>query len=146
MAYPLGHLLPLFSRKRLEKRVLLPAIFLCLWSDIDLLFGHTVHQGLTHSLIVTGFIGLIVSYFVRVPSGIVWFPCVAMSHPLIDSLFQDTTIPYGIRLFWPISQSRILLGWHFIPDFSWPTEILLEFCLFLSGFLWYNFSQHPSSE
>jgi len=84
--------------------------------DVDLLFGYVVgnpnqyHHLWTHSLAFVLGVGSLfgLGYWVFMRRGglrvgcIV--SCVVLSHIVLDFFTKDTSFPYGIQLFWPMSQ------------------------------------------
>ena len=87
------------------------------------------HHGVTHSLGAAVAMGLIMA-MVGWKSGRAWrwglmgF-AVYFSHVLLDAIGQDTSIPYGVPLWWPLSDKYVMAEWAFFLDIrrtplTWP--------------------------
>jgi len=87
--------------------------------DLDLLIGR--HSGETHSLGAALVVGTLAAWMrwpvarERWRIGLAVFLAWA-SHPLLDAFGQDTSAPYGVMAFWPISREHVAssIGW-FLP-------------------------------
>jgi len=92
---------------------------LAMAADLDLLVG--AHSGPTHSIGAAAIAGLVAALArwpiarTRVMIGVVAFLAWA-THPLMDSLAPDTSLPYGVMAFWPFSTAFVQTGWQvFLP-------------------------------
>jgi membrane-bound metal-dependent hydrolase YbcI (DUF457 family) len=93
-------------------------------ADLDLLFG--AHSGPTHSVGAAAIVGLTAALWrwpiarSRLTIGLVAFLAWA-THPLMDSLAQDTSAPFGVMAFWPFSHQYFLTGLSvFMPIWRYP--------------------------
>jgi membrane-bound metal-dependent hydrolase YbcI (DUF457 family) len=97
---------------------------LAMAADLDLLVG--AHSGPTHSIGAAAIAGLVAALGrwpiarTRVMIGLV--ACLAWAtHPLMDSLAPDTSVPYGVMAFWPVSHQYFLTGLSvFMPIWRYP--------------------------
>jgi inner membrane protein len=127
MATPIGHGLMGYavycaaaSAKRADRR---PLLWLCVGlaiaPDFDFVPGVALgqpalyHQGVSHSLSVAVVASLAVALAYRRSRSTLWadwgrFALAYASHLLIDVLGPDQRPPYGIPLFWPISDTHYL--------------------------------------
>jgi inner membrane protein len=127
MATPLGHSLAGYIISRLPGRTQTPdrvsRLLLCICmanaADVDFLPGILMgspamyHQGITHSLGFMLLVSLGVSAVCRLwgKSFVTIFSLSSMaylSHLAMDFLGTDTRPPYGIPLFWPISDAHFM--------------------------------------
>lgn len=81
--------------------------------DLDLLWGR--HSRETHSVgaaIIVASLAAWQRWPVASTRGRIWFAvCAAwLTHPLLDSLALDTSVPLGIMAFWPFSQEHYQTG------------------------------------
>jgi len=137
--------------------------------DVDLLFGYVVgnpnryHHFWTHSLVFALLVGLLFGFgywgFKRkagIRTGCIVFSIV-LSHVALDFFTKDTSSPYGIQLFWPISReffispislfrdvskastSRAFLGSLFCWHNLWT--VLFELAIFGPVLIWIGFRQ-----
>jgi membrane-bound metal-dependent hydrolase YbcI (DUF457 family) len=95
-------------------------------ADLDLLVG--AHSGPTHSIGAAAIAGLVAALArwpiarSRVMIGVVAFLAWA-THPLMDSLAPDTSLPYGVMAFWPFSHQYFLTGLSvFMPIWRYPVS------------------------
>jgi inner membrane protein len=102
--------------------------------DLDLLFGR--HSAETHSVgaaVIAASVAALARWPIDSRPGVIWLTAflVWASHPLLDSLGQDTRAPIGVMAFWPISSSY----------FSWNVELFMPISrrYWLSGFIARNF-------
>jgi inner membrane protein len=137
MATPLGHSLAGYVTYKLSKvsqndqsiHLLLLSILMANFPDLDFLPGFLAgspalyHQGITHSLGVGLLVSLTAAGVCRLagwPFMPVFLLCFASyaSHLIIDFLGPDGRSPYGVPLFWPItdryfiSPKPLFLGMH----------------------------------
>lgn len=131
MATPIGHALAGYAVYGLrpgirseEHRILLAlCIVLAVCPDLDFLPGIVYgqpalyHQGISHSLGMATGVGLAVALFYSRTRRTVlthWglFTLAYASHLIIDILGPDGRPPYGIPLFWPITDEYFLLPVH----------------------------------
>lgn len=145
MASPVGHSLVAVSivmawQERFHRRqtvawclryrwTLLAAIFLANVPDLDYVPGMIIgdlnafHQGITHSL---GFVGAF--WIILMAAGSLcgmnfrrWALLSALllvSHLVVDILTADGRAPYGIMLFWPLSEMRVHSPVTIFPMYS----------------------------
>ena len=96
-------------------------------ADLDLLFG--AHSGPTHSVGAAAIAGVIAAaarwpiarsrLAIGLTASLVW-----ATHPLMDSLAPDTSAPYGVMAFWPISHQYFLTGLSvFMPIWRYPISM-----------------------
>jgi inner membrane protein len=104
-------------------------------ADLDFLPGilagkHDLyHHGLTHSLGAAVLVGLIAALWGWRKKrawrwGLMGF-AVYFSHVVLDAMGQDTSYPYGVPLWWPLSPKYVMADWAFFLDirrvpFGWP--------------------------
>ena len=130
MATPLGHGLAGYlvyrsvARSHKGDSTLLLSVCVCLAisPDLDFLpgifFGQPAlyHQGVTHSLIFAGAVGLIATLLYKIyvkDAGSLFgkwslFSMAYVSHLFLDLFGPDNRPPYGIPLFWPFSEATYL--------------------------------------
>ena len=82
--------------------------------DLDLLFGS--HRRFTHSVgavLLVGTVAAIAAVRVRRPAIRVALMCAGAyaTHLLLDWLAADSIPPYGLRAFWPFSNTWVISGW-----------------------------------
>jgi len=127
MATPIGHLLAGYAvgrgatlgTKPAQRNLLLYCMVLAVAPDLDFLPGllqgqpALYHQGISHSLafaLVVSLIGALAlrprSYGLLATWGLLF--AAYSSHLLIDLFGPDRRLPYGIPLFWPLSDSTYL--------------------------------------
>lgn len=129
MPTPVGHSLAglsiyFFSSKKLnsfkELWGFVPFFIATLVSDLDFIPGLIIgepnryHHGVTHSIIASLSFALIFSLIFRLKRDFrvrfFIFSSIFLSHILLDFFSLDTSFPYGIPLFWPLSSK------YFYPD------------------------------
>jgi inner membrane protein len=126
LATPIGHALAgyavycFFAPQRKSQRINLALLssILAVSPDLDFLPGILIgrpaayHQGITHSI----------GFAIIICSGVVWllrrtssfFPAFVicflsyLSHLILDFFGPDNRLPYGIPLFWPITQKYFI--------------------------------------
>lgn len=97
--------------------------------DLDFIPGILVgkankyHHGISHSLIFSFIAGLVLvsvvhRYFREIPAKrfYIFFLVTVVSHPLLDLLSLDTSIPYGVPLLWPAQDEYIISSLSFFRD------------------------------
>lgn len=132
MATPIGHALAGYAVLRLvpaparRRSMLLLALTMANTPDLDFLPGLLVgapalyHQGPTHSLAGALAVSLVaagVCQLARQPSRVafaVGFLAYA-SHLALDLLNPDARAPYGLPLFWPVSDAHVLSPVALLP-------------------------------
>ncbi len=108
---------------------------LSILGDLDFLPGilagkHDLyHHGVTHSLGAALLAGLIMA-LVGWRSGRAWRWAIMgfvvyFAHVVLDAMGQDTSYPYGVPLWWPLSDKYVIAEWAFFLDirrvpFGWP--------------------------
>jgi len=151
---------------------LVGGVALAVLPDADFLPGFVLgdpvryHRGATHSLLVCLVAALALSPFFRaglpeIRRGAVTVFCVfcVCSHPLLDCLAADVSEPYGIALFWPLSEKRFLSpislfppvhrlpgpAWTFVTSLAnmanvrgWVVEVLFSATALLAGVALYR--------
>ena len=114
------------SQDSRRARVTQAGIFaaLAMAADLDLLVG--AHSGPTHSVGAAAIAGVAAALWrwpiarSRLTIGLVAFLAWA-THPLMDALAPDTSAPYGVMAFWPISHQYFLTGLSvFMPIWRYP--------------------------
>jgi inner membrane protein len=116
MPSPVGHGLASLIVGAPVKRGWLALALVGMAPDLDLLWGH--HGMETHSIGAALLVGAIAALVTRRRGGrggfgifvvvaAVWF-----AHPLLDTLGEDSSAPYGVMLWWPFSKA------HFIAPFA----------------------------
>jgi inner membrane protein len=81
--------------------------------DLDLLIGR--HSAETHSVGAAALVGFIAAWF-RCPVASsrtrIWLAVTLawMSHPVLDWLGSDDSLPLGVMMFWPLSQEYVYAG------------------------------------
>ena len=113
------------SRRALIRQAAILAA-LAMAADLDLLVG--AHSGPTHSIGAAAIAGVVAALArwpiarTRVMIGLVAFLAWA-THPLMDSLAPDTSLPYGVMAFWPFSHQYFLTGLSvFMPIWRYPVS------------------------
>jgi len=128
--------------------IIILIIFMSNLPDIDFCFGYLkgdpnlYHHQWTHSLTfvfaVALLFGLGYRLFTRKPGlkvGCI-VAVILISHLLLDIFCKDTRVPYGIQLFWPMSQKFFISPMTFLRDVSKASSNRA----FLSSlFCWHNF-------
>lgn len=134
MATPVAHALAGWAagsvltpaRKRLDAALLAACVALAVAPDLDFLPGllqgtpALYHQGVTHSLLVGALVaGLAAWALALLGRGGRWvvaplFGAYA-SHLVVDLFGPDGRPPYGIPLFWPLSDRPFLAPWTLLP-------------------------------
>ena len=130
LATPIGHALAGYSVYLVSEaghdarhgdmyKLVLLSIFLAVAPDLDfvpgLLLGMPAiyHQGITHSLGAALFVGLAVATYCQ-SKGQNFYRILRLcflsyiSHPIIDFFGPDGRLPYGVPLFWPLSNEHFL--------------------------------------
>jgi inner membrane protein len=91
------------------------------------------HHGPSHSLGFAILFGLALSLttgLVKLGDGIrnfTVFFSLYFSHVLLDYLSTDTSIPYGVQLFWPVSHEYYIAPFAFLPDIHRPVSSGMKF-------------------
>lgn len=98
--------------------------------DLDLLIGR--HSMETHSVGAAVIVASIAAWqrwpvassrlMIWVAVALVW-----MSHPLLDALGSDTSVPIGVMAFWPLSDANVQTGWEVFGPISrryWRDDFL----------------------
>jgi membrane-bound metal-dependent hydrolase YbcI (DUF457 family) len=135
MPTPIGHLLAGISAYRIvepsspkQRRIFLAALFMAVMPDFDFVFGFFVdnpnryHHYFTHSIFfiiaVSFFVALFLSQNSRAHllADFVLLTVAGSSHLLLDMLAVDTSAPYGMPLFWPLSQKYVILPVSIFSD------------------------------
>ena len=79
-------------------------------------FSQTWHRGITHSLLLAGSVGVLLSFWAkpgtRIRWGIVYGSAMA-SHGLLDAL---VSVNGGVELLWPLSFHRFASGFYEYPE------------------------------
>jgi len=136
MATPLGHALaglalgPLVAWRR---PLLGPWADLALFAalsqlpDLDFLPGilfadrpDAYHHGVSHSLGAALLVGLLAALYGRTRGdawrwGVLGLVLV-LGHVVLDAIGQDTSYPYGVPLWWPLSGDYVIADWAFFLD------------------------------
>jgi membrane-bound metal-dependent hydrolase YbcI (DUF457 family) len=119
-------------RARLHQAAILSAVALA--PDLDLLIGR--HSAETHSLGAAAIVATIAwwrNWPVAAGGWRVWLAVFLAwaTHPLLDSLGSDTSVPIGVMAFWPFSREYVQTGLDvFLPIYRrWM----------LPGFVSHNF-------
>jgi inner membrane protein len=107
--------------------------------DLDFIPGLLVgepgryHHGVSHSLGFAILFGLALSLTLaafKLGDGIqnfVIFFSLYFSHVLLDYLSTDTSFPYGVPLFWPLSKEYYIAPFAFLPDIHRPVSSGMKF-------------------
>ena len=108
-------------RERLTPRSVMLFGILGILPDIDFLFGQ--HSRYTHSIGAAVLIGAVVLACVGWSHLKTAFVASAAysSHVLLDWLGTDTTIPYGVMAFWPLTDA------HFLSEQGWFATVCREY-------------------
>ena len=82
--------------------------------DLDLLIGR--HSRETHSLgaaVIVATAAALWRWPVAATRGRIWLAAFLawVSHPILDMLSLDTSIPLGVMFFWPFSREHVQTGW-----------------------------------
>jgi inner membrane protein len=117
-----------------EWRLMALYIFVANAPDLDFLPGLLVgdlsrfHHGPSHSIGFAILFGMICSCFSSkrlhtfVMGSILYF-----SHVILDYSIQDPSPPYGVPLFWPISQDYYMAPFAFLPKFDYRPDLTQSF-------------------
>jgi len=136
MPSPVGHSLMGYIIFRATKRPVeghrWPPIVLYLFSantpDLDFIPGflvgdpHRYHHGISHSIGFAVLFALTFSFslFLRKPDSFkrnfVIFFSLYFSHIVLDYFSIDTSLPYGVPFFWPLSNTYYIAPFAFLPD------------------------------
>jgi len=138
----------LFAKRDLEhsrrRRILLGLVFVALanGSDLDFIPGILIgepnrfHHGPSHALITTAALGAAVAMLLRrlmpaSPRAALYGCCVlaAISHPLLDMLSADTSLPFGAPILWPFSSEYFMSPVSVFSDVARGSEGRLNFLL-----------------
>jgi membrane-bound metal-dependent hydrolase YbcI (DUF457 family) len=128
MPSPVGHLLSGISVYTIlkparpnRKWIFFAALFMAVMPDFDFVFGffagnpNRYHHHFTHSIffitVMSFFVALFFSKNSRMSlfADFVLLTAAGSSHLLLDMLAVDTTAPFGMPLFWPLSEKYIIL-------------------------------------
>ncbi len=98
--------------------------------DLDLLIGR--HSMETHSLGAAVIVATLAAWqrWPVASSRLMTWLAVAlawMSHPLLDALGSDTSVPIGVMAFWPLSDAHVQTGWEVFGPISrryWRDDFL----------------------
>jgi membrane-bound metal-dependent hydrolase YbcI (DUF457 family) len=140
MPSPLGHGLaalavgwgvagaPGARASRLRQAAILVAIGIA--PDLDLLIGR--HSMETHSLGAAAIVATVAAWQrwpVASSRATIWFAVALawMSHPLLDALGSDTSVPIGVMVFWPFSGAHFQTSWEVFGAISrryWRDDFL----------------------
>lgn len=107
------------GRARWTQIAILVAIGLA--PDLDLLWGR--HSRETHSLGAALIVATIAAWqrwpVASTPTRIWFAVCAAwLTHPLLDAMSSDTSIPIGITAWWPLSSEFYTTGWDVFGPIS----------------------------
>jgi inner membrane protein len=114
-----------------ERRLVLACAMVAMLPDIDVLFGG--HRGATHSLGAVLLVTAGAATFAAkrgLPIARIGIACGAAyaSHLLLDWLGRDSSAPYGIQAFWPISSRYYVSGadlfWEISRRYWRPDEFV----------------------
>ncbi len=102
--------------------------------DLDLLIGR--HSAETHS-IGAAMIAATVAAWMRWPVAQtrlrIWLAVFSawLSHPIMDALGSDTSVPVGVMLYWPFSTVHVQSMWEIFDPISrrWQQAGFIEFNL-----------------
>jgi len=107
--------------------------------DLDFIPGLLVgepgryHHGASHSLGFAILFGLALSLTLaafklgdRIQNFVIFFS-LYFSHVLLDYLSTDTSFPYGVPLFWPLSNEYYIAPFAFLPDIHRPVSSGIKF-------------------
>lgn len=107
---------------------LLLSLFIVNAPDLDFIPGfltgepNRYHHGISHSLGFAALFSISLSlslFFLRkypVKQNFTMFFWLYSSHIILDYLSTDTSLPYGVPLFWPLSGKYYIAPFAFIPD------------------------------
>jgi membrane-bound metal-dependent hydrolase YbcI (DUF457 family) len=89
--------------------------------DLDLLIGR--HRAETHSLgaaVIVACVAAAWRWPIAASRGRIWLAACAAwaTHPLLDALGSDTSIPIGIMAFWPLSRAYYHMGYDLFAAIS----------------------------
>jgi membrane-bound metal-dependent hydrolase YbcI (DUF457 family) len=101
--------------------------------DLDLLIGR--HSRETHSLgaaVIAASIAAWRRWPIAGTRGRIWWAAFLawLSHPLLDMLSLDTSIPIGVMFLWPFSHAHMQTGWNVFASIYRNYHE--------SGFTWHN--------
>jgi inner membrane protein len=151
MATPIGHTLAgLTALTTAPRRPLRPLVLLAVVManvpDLDFLPGILVgmptlyHQGVTHSLAaaaLASFVGAIVLRHLGLPFGAAFRVGLAAyaSHLALDLVGPDARLPFGIPLFWPLSDAHFLSPVPLLPGVHHAARTESSISEWLTGIL-----------
>lgn len=116
-----------FNRVPINKSMMITGIVVANLADIDFLPGFFVgdpnrfHHGPTHSIAAAVFVGIFVAWLTplrKLGFGRVFVLIFSLyfSHILLDFFAADTSSPFGVPLFWPISDQYFISGFSIFSD------------------------------
>lgn len=148
MPSPVGHsisvalalplLKPAVREKMMHWPFLLASVFVANSPDIDFLFGflagapNRYHHQFTHSFffaIMIGFVFALVCTKTQKKSGedflsfFFYFSFLATCHVVLDYFCVDTTAPYGVMLFWPLSHEYSISSFSIFATLHRSSEL-----------------------
>ena len=135
MPTPVGHLLSGISAYTIlkparpnRKWIFFAALFMAVMPDFDFVFGFFVdnpnryHHHFTHSIFFITVMSLFVAFILAQNSrahllaDFVLLTVAGLSHLFLDMLAVDTSAPYGMPLFWPLSEKYVISPFSIFSD------------------------------
>jgi len=110
MPSPVGHGLASLIVGAPVRRGWLALALVGMAPDLDLLWGR--HGMETHSVGAAIIAGLVALLITRNRRAAVIVALVWVAHPLLDTLGEDSSPPYGVMLFWPFSRAHFIAPFH----------------------------------
>jgi inner membrane protein len=101
--------------------------------DLDFIPGLLVgdlgryHHGPSHSIVAAFIFGLFSVIIVRRLSVFVGVSSAYLSHILLDYLVQDPSSPYGVPLFWPLTERYYMAPFAFYRPVNYPGSLNDDF-------------------
>lgn len=89
--------------------------------DLDLLIGR--HSMETHSIGAAALVASVAAWQrwpVASSRTLIWVVVMLawLSHPLLDALARDTSVPIGVMAFWPFSRAHVQTNWEIFGPIS----------------------------
>jgi len=119
---------PADRRGLLRQTAILVAIGIA--PDLDLLIGrHSMESHSMGAAVIVASIAAWQRWPVATSRLTIWLAVALawMSHPLLDALGSDTSVPIGVMAFWPLSDGHVQTGWEVFGPISrryWRDDFL----------------------
>lgn len=138
-----------FELKRQQIELVVYCLVLSIVPDLDFIAGLAVcdigryHHGLSHSLFVCAFLGALAAFFIAgrlkaIHKLKIYSACIIsiISHPLLDYFSYDSSVPFGVPLFWPFYTEYIISPVSLLSDVHREHDNLSNFLISILN--WHN--------